>query len=244
MSETSSLGAEATGLANSATHSILTMVDQRLHGIRASTMHNIHDLQRFRRFARRHGVGSLLALGLVCSLVGAAAASGDPKSQSTGSSVVSETAAGIVDRLTEQFGCNETLVAANPEATAVLVVQVRGILERSRGADLPYTEELQVGGPGIAVRLEQGADLDYWCTDMMARPPRIDAAWVGVSGVATVVVERRVPKAASGGGTRPTPAAAVVRLGPTVLARDDDPDQRLTIRGLEIAATLGEPAGG
>lgn len=181
---------------------------------------------------------------LICTLVGVAAACGRPDADSKDRPTASDVTPVLVDRLTEQFGCDETFVARDPEGTIVLAFQVPGILERSRGAALPYSEKIQVGGPGIVVQLEQGADLDHWCTDVMARPPRIDAAWVGVSGVAVVVVERRVPNAAGGGGTRPAPAAARVRLGPTVLARQDRRDERLTIPGLEIAATLGVPGGG
>ncbi len=151
----------------------------------------------------------------------------------------------VVDRLTVQFGCDETFVARDPESTVVLAVQVPGILERSRGADLPYHEEIGLGEPGIVVRLEQGADLDHWCTDVMARPPRIDATWVGVSGMAKIdLVKRRTGNPSEEGRTRQVPTAAVVRLGRAILAREDRPEEKLTLPDLEIAATLGMPGGG
>jgi len=63
-------------------------------------------------------------------------------------------------------------------------------------------------------------------------------------GKTTVVLVARRPDLPSGGGARPTPVDATVRLGPTVLAREGRRDETLRLPELEIAATLGVPAGG
>lgn len=153
-------------------------------------------------------------------------------------------AAPDVERLTVHLGCDETFVARDAESAVALAVTVPGILERARGAALPYREKLAVGGAGIEMRLELGADLGHWCTDVMERPPRIDSTWLGVSGTATIVLVARRPDLPSGGGARPTPVDATVHLGPTVLAREGRRDETLRLPELEIAATLGVPAGG
>jgi len=156
-----------------------------------------------------------------------------------------DSGASLAGRLTVQSGCEETFVARDPKSTAVLAVQVPGILERSRGAGLPYREKLRLGGHEVVVRLEQGADLDHWCTDVMARPPRIEATWAGVSGTATVELVARSTGSSSGaGGARTAPTSAVVRLRRVILAREGRPDETLTLPGLEIRANLGVPGGG
>jgi hypothetical protein len=144
----------------------------------------------------------------------------------------------ILGRLTVRSGCDETFVARDPQGTLVLVVRVPGILARSR-AQRPYREELDVGEAGLAVRLEQGADLDYWCTDMLTRPPRVDVAWVGVSGRATVVLSEPGAQGDTGRGV-----PAVVHLGPVVLEREGGREDKLTLPGLDLSARLGVPGGG
>jgi hypothetical protein len=65
-----------------------------------------------------------------------------------------------------------------------------------------------------------------------------------VEGTATVVLLEHRPDLPSGGGARPTPVDATVRLGPTVLGREGRRDETLRLPEVEIAATLGVPAGG
>jgi hypothetical protein len=186
----------------------------------------------------QHRAGLALA-----ALLGAVAACGRPGADFHAPPPTPISGRALVDRLAVHSGCDETFVARDPESTLVLAVQVPGILERSRAAALPYREVIAIGGPGIVVRLEQGADLDYWCTDVFERPARVDAAWTGVAGVATVTIERRAA-AREATDPRPPPSAAGLRLGPAVLAREDRREERLTLPELEIAATLGLPGGG
>lgn len=186
----------------------------------------------------------LRAAALVCSVAYATAACGLARPQVT-ERATQDAARELADRLTVPFGCEETFVVRDDESTVVLAVTVPGLLERARGVDLPYEKELEVGSAEIIVRLEQGADLDHWCTDVMARPPRIDTVWIGISGKATVVLIERRPESASGGGdARPVPTRARLKLGPTVLAREDLADETVRLPGLEIEATLGVPGGG
>jgi hypothetical protein len=182
---------------------------------------------------------TLLAIPTGCGARGTAA---DPPPAAAASSRAA--AAALVERLSVEIGCDETFVARDAESTVALSVTVQGILRRARDAALPYREELAIGGPGIEVRLEQGADLDHWCSDVMERPPRIDTAWLGVAGTATIVLVERRPDDPSGGGTRPPPVAATMRLGQAVLAREGRREETLRLPALEIAATLGVPAGG
>jgi hypothetical protein len=184
------------------------------------------------------------AAALASTLLGAAAACGLNGADSAAKPAPAA-APPAAERLTVELGCDETFVAKDPAGTAVLAVTVPGLLDRARGAELPASETIAVGGPGIEVRLEQGADLDHWCTDVMARPPRIDAAWTGVTGTATVtLVARRGDHPPTGGGGRPPPTAAVVRLVSVVVAREGSRGERLELPDLEIAATLGVPGGG
>lgn len=152
--------------------------------------------------------------------------------------------AALAARLTVHTGCDETFVARDPQKTVILAVDVPGILGRARRAGLPYRERLALGERGIVVRLERGADLDHWCNDVLERPPRIDAVWLGIEGTATVEVSEERGGSPPAGTTRPPPAAAVVRLGRSVLAREHHPDERLALPPLEIAATLGVAGGG
>ncbi|HEX2163080.1 MAG TPA: hypothetical protein VHM02_03960 [Thermoanaerobaculia bacterium] len=145
-----------------------------------------------------------------------------------------------VDELTVQHGCDETFVARDPAATTVVTVEVPGLLARSREATLPYRETLEVSAGRLDVRLEQGLDLEHWCTDVMSRPPRIASAWTAVSGTATVLVHRRDDTAAGG-----SPAvAATVRLSRTVLADAAGEERRIELPPLTVSAQLGRPGGG
>ncbi len=152
-----------------------------------------------------------------------------------GPETLAETSPG--DELTVQLGCDETFVARNPSATVVLAVRVPGLLDRVREAELPYREKLDVASPELDVRLEEGADLEHWCTDVMARPPRIDAVWLGVSGTVVVEVTERIPE-------RSRAVRGIVRLESVVLARKDALESRRKLAELEIRATVGVPGGG
>lgn len=152
--------------------------------------------------------------------------------------------ADLAPKLTEEFGCDEIFVAKNPESTLALVVSIPGILSRSLGVQLPYQEEIDVGDPGIRVQLEQGIDLDHWCTDIMARPPRIETVWVGVQGKASVTIEQIKDEPADQQIDRRAPARARLHLNRTIFVREDCPSEKLQISSLEIQATIGEPAGG
>lgn len=167
---------------------------------------------------------------------------GSPSSYGA-SNVASEEVA--VEHLTQQFGCEDIFVAKNVASTVVLSIRIPGIVARSRGAELPYREEIQIGGPKIIVLVEQGADLDHWCTDIMARPPRIDTTWVGVSGTAVVELqERDTRRPLSEYTDRPIPTRATLSLGPVTLERQNSSGDRNRIPELKIQATLGEPPGG
>ncbi len=145
----------------------------------------------------------------------------------------------VVDRLTQHFGCDENFVAKDSESTVVLGVGVPGVLKRALEAELPYREELTVG-PTLDIRLEQGADLDHWCTDMLARPPRIDATWAAREGRATVTVLERAPAPA---GYSRVPTRASIALRDLVLQRPGT-DETLVVPTFTIEATIGVPAGG
>lgn len=144
---------------------------------------------------------------------------------------------GLADELTVQFGCDETFVVRNASSTMVLAVGVPGLLDRARDGELPYRETLDVGSEDVDVRLEEGADLDHWCTDVMARPPRIDEVWLGVSGTVVVEVTERIPE-------RARAVRGVVRLESIVLAGEDAPERTRAPVDLEIHATVGIPGGG
>jgi hypothetical protein len=149
------------------------------------------------------------------------------------------------EQLTEQFGCDETFVAKDSKSTSVLSVQMPGLLKRSQGQRLPYSEELAVGGNAVVVRLESGTNLNHWCTDLMERPPRIVAVWIGVSGQATVVlVERQTRDRAEGAHVRTVPISAILRVKEVILMREYGGEGKVTLPDLEIAATLGVPGGG
>lgn len=158
------------------------------------------------------------------------------------------------ERFEVRGGCDELFVAHDREGTVALVVRVPGILERGSGLEVPYREELPVQRPEteddrLVVRLEEGTDLAYHCTDVLVRPPRIDAAWVGVGGTATVTLVERLPRSPTATGDRPPPTVATVRLDRVVLAPSEvggaeAPAKRRALPDLEIRATLGVPGGG
>lgn len=193
---------------------------------------------------------SLFRLLTILSMTACVAAGCGPSGADLRAAVPVPPAAMGGEELAVESGCDELFVARNPQSTLVLVVRVPGILERAQGAELPYREVLEVrdgegegerGGDGIAVRLEEGADLDYWCTDVLERPPRIDAAWVGVAGTAAVELVERLPASPTARGDRPPPTRAVVRLDGVVLAPADGGNERRPLPDLEIDATLGVP---
>ncbi len=192
-----------------------------------------------RALGRRLAFAWLLATGIAAAVAcNGAGAGGEGAEQA----VVPKTAR--LDRLSDRFGCDETLVAKDPEGTIALAVRVPGVLRRALGAELPYREELVAGDPGLDIRLEQGSDLNHWCTDTLDRPPRVDATWFASEGTATVTVARRLrqPAPAHAGSWR-VPTSASVRLEALVLKRDRN-GETLEIPSFTIEAAIGAPAGG
>ena len=126
------------------------------------------------------------------------------------------------------------------------VLQIPGLLKRSRELELPFTEELLVGKDSLVIQLESGTNLDYWCTHLMERPPVVASVWKGLSGEASVVlVERHARYGGKGIHSTTVPVSAVLRLKQVVLARQGSEGREvMTLPNYEIAATLGVPGGG